>query len=269
MFRLVLEVAQFESCLAPIRPSCLLSSLVAMADGRGNLCGWLSHVHYVLERRNMRYPSTPALGRLLVATSMVRPRWDPSVWEDIRRLEALTGVSFNEYLMNRVIPVLADPAVCATNPANRSIAPTSDAHSLAVPASSDDYPVANERTICKKGKAKLVVSTSSSHGRSDDHRGGDSSGFDDPFPRACSLIEPLGDGVGPTRVLFSDIENRTVNVVAVAKEAEKNPIAEVLQRTSLVPYSDSSDSAGSTYKPARLGHLYFTAPTQSRGENDA
>lgn len=235
-----------------------------MADGRGNLCGWLSHVHYVLERKQMRYPATPALGRLLMTTSLVHPRWNPSVWEDIRRLEALTGVSFHEYLMNRVIPVLADPGTCVVRPGNISNQLDPDAHSVAAPATSGDYPLARNRTLCQKGKGKLVESSPESHGRSgEQHRGGDSSCFEDPG--ALDGLVAVGDGVGPLRILQPVLSDGT-RVVAVAKDVEAKPKAEDNSPITLVPYSDTPDSDDFACEPARLGQLHSTASTPVQGK---
>ena len=118
-----------------------------MYGGRGALYGWLSHVHYVLERKKLRYPLTPSLGRLLVTTSIVRPRWSPEVWSNIHKLDVLWRLTFTDFLLNRVCPSLAVPGACAANPIELIAAEADSDRRNSNANSSSDYPVAKNRNI--------------------------------------------------------------------------------------------------------------------------
>lgn len=120
---------------------------------------------------------------------------------------------------------------------------------MAAPTSSGDYPVAKKRTVCRKGKGKMIISSSASLGHNvDPLRGGGSSGFSGLHCSATTGIVAVGDGVGPSRVILSSVADGTV------VEKVSGP---------LMPYPDSSDSdASENYRPARLGALHFNAPPQ-------
>ena len=199
--------------------------MINMLGGRSALYGWLSQVHAVLERKELRYPLTPALGRLLVSTSIVCPKWNPDVWQDIVKLEVLSGLYFKDYLLTHVSSSFAVPEAFAENPdilvaaGAESMLRNSDANSVVAPASSGDYPASKNVTVRREGKEKMEVSSSLSPASSADvRRGWGASGFNAP------RVNSGADSAAVDKAL-----------AAAEEEVEALPM-------SLVPYPESSES---------------------------
>ncbi|KAG0596268.1 hypothetical protein M758_UG238700 [Ceratodon purpureus] len=245
-----------------------------MFGGRGVLCGWLSLVHYRIERKKLRYPMTPALGRLLVTTSIVCSRLSPDVLQDIRKLEALTGITLKSFVLNKVTSPLAAPGASAANPIELVETDTtmvdSTAQSLVGTASSSDCLVAKNRTVRRRGKAQVVMSSSVSRSSARDPPCGvGSSEFSSPRIGVAATGCARGElmhildviaGEGPSTVVpvvAGDVAAASMGAVDGGGWGPFPPIP-------LVPYPETSESDASIeYRPARLGALQITSPIGS------
>ena len=208
-------------------------------------------MHYVLERKEIRYPSTPALGRLLVTISIVRPRWSPEVWRDIRKLEKLSGLTFHDYLLTHVSSPMAIPGVCEENPIELDAADvetgqlSTGANSVVAPSSSVACLVSKARSPQQKGKGKQVVGSTSSPVRSGGRPPRGATVFNAPY------IGRAGDGSAA-----AEVGGGSPIVVALSADRAEDCVGPI-DPGPLVPYSDSSDSdATINFLSVRRGQLH-------------